>query len=121
MLRHKALFFGGLLVVAVSLFVAVGYRDAIVETTLGFPLLTILAVTGAATATAVFFYERLERSTESFRSSEKLLQDSEARFRQLFDISPFPATVTSLKDNRVLAVNQRAADRFGIPQSQAVG
>src|SRR6185503_11593254 len=85
------------------------------------PLLVIVAITATATVTAVFFYSRFERLTESFRSSEKLLRDSESRFRELFDTSPFPATVTSLKDNRVLAVNQRTADRFGIPQSQAVG
>src|SRR5215510_1792072 len=99
MLRHKTFFMGGLLVVAASVYAAVVYRQAIVETTLGIPLLVIVAIAGAAMATAVFFAQRLERFAESFQSSEKLLRDSEARFRQLFDISPFPATVTSLKDS----------------------
>src|SRR5262245_3626242 len=121
MLRQKPLFFGGLLIVAASVYAAVVYREAIVNATFGLPALVIVAITGTATVIAGFFYQRFERSTESFQSSEKLLRDSESRFRQLFDISPFPATVTSLKDNRVLAVNQRTADRFGIPQSQAVG
>src|SRR5262245_27470901 len=103
MLRHKTLFFCGLLVVAASVYAGVVYREAIVAASFGLPALFIVAITGTAAATAVFFYQRLERFTETFRSSEKLLQDSESRFRQLFDISPFPATVTSLKDSRVLA------------------
>jgi PAS domain S-box-containing protein len=108
MYRQKALLLCGLLVIAIVVYAAVVYGQAILETPFGIAALVILAVAGAAAAIVS-------------RSSEKLLRDSESRFRQLFDISPFPATVTSLKDNRVLAVNQRTADRFGIPQSQAVG
>jgi PAS domain S-box-containing protein len=121
MLRNRILFLGGLIVVAASLYAAVVYTEAIVGATFGLPALVIVAITGTATASAIFFYQRLERFTGSFKSSEKLLRDSESRFQQLFDISPFPATVTSLKGNRVLAINKRTAERFGIPQSQAVG
>jgi len=42
-------------------------------------------------------------------------------FYQLFDASPFPAVVTRLSDHRVLAINQRTSDVFGIPQAEAVG
>ena len=42
-------------------------------------------------------------------------------FFQLFDASPFPAVVTRLSDNRVLAINQRTSSVFGIPQDDAVG
>ena len=41
-------------------------------------------------------------------------------FFQLFDASPFPAVVTRLSDNRVLAINQRTSSVFGIPQDDAV-
>jgi PAS domain S-box-containing protein len=42
-------------------------------------------------------------------------------FYQLFDASPFPAVVTRLSDHRVLAINQRTSDVFGIARDQAVG
>ena len=104
MLRQKPLFFGGLLALAASVYAAVVYREAIIEASFGLPVLVIVAITGTATATAVFFYQRLDRFTESVQSSEKLLRDSESRFRQLFDISPFPATVISQKDGRGRAI-----------------
>ena len=42
-------------------------------------------------------------------------------FEQLFDISPFPAVVSRLRDQRVLAVNKRTSEMFGIPNAEAVG
>jgi PAS domain S-box-containing protein len=42
-------------------------------------------------------------------------------FEQLFDISPSPAVVSRLRDQSVLAINQRISETFGIPQDQAVG
>jgi PAS domain S-box-containing protein len=83
--------------------------------------LSLGTIAGASMATAAVLYARLGRSTESSRSSAKLLEDSEERFRHLFDISPFPAVVISLATQRVLAVNERAASRFGVPRSKAAG
>jgi PAS domain S-box-containing protein len=42
-------------------------------------------------------------------------------FEQLFDISPFPAVVSRLRDQRVVAVNKRTSELFGIPNTEAVG
>ena len=42
-------------------------------------------------------------------------------FEQLFDISPFPAVVSRLRDQSVIAINQRTSEMFGIPQAEAVG
>jgi PAS domain S-box-containing protein len=39
----------------------------------------------------------------------------------LFDMSPFPAVVSRLRDHRVLAINQRASEVVGIGQADAVG
>jgi PAS domain-containing protein len=41
------------------------------------------------------------------------LKESESRFEQLFQASPFPATVTRFSDGKVLAANESAAQRFG--------
>jgi PAS domain S-box-containing protein len=42
-------------------------------------------------------------------------------FEQLFDISPFPAVVSRLRDQRVVAINKRTSEMFGIPHHEAVG
>jgi PAS domain-containing protein len=42
-------------------------------------------------------------------------------FEQLFDISPFPAVVTRLRDNTVVAINKRNSEMFGIAHADAVG
>jgi PAS domain S-box-containing protein len=48
-------------------------------------------------------------------------RDSEALFRNLFEVSPFPAAVTRLDDGTVLAVNQRVVARFGVRTEDALG
>jgi PAS domain S-box-containing protein len=42
-------------------------------------------------------------------------------FEQLFDISPFPAVISRLRDNSVIAINKRNSETFGISQADAVG
>jgi PAS domain S-box-containing protein len=42
-------------------------------------------------------------------------------FEQLFDISPFPAVVSRLRDKAVLAINKRTAEMFGVSHAEAVG
>jgi len=121
MFRQKALLICTLLIVAACVSAAFFYRQSISDESFGIVTVVIVAISAATIATGIFFQARLDRFTESSRASEKLLQESESRFRQLFDTSPFPASVTAVKDNRVLAINQRTADRFGIPQAQAVG
>src|SRR5262245_49615876 len=108
MSRQKILGVCGLLLVALSMGAGFVYRDTVLRSALGIPALIVVAIAGTAAVVAS-------------RSSARPLHDSESRFRQLFDISPFPAVVTSLRDNRVLAINQRTSDRFGISQSKAVG
>ena len=40
---------------------------------------------------------------------------------QLFDVSPFPAVVSRLRDHAVIAINQRTSELFGIAASDAIG
>ena len=42
-------------------------------------------------------------------------------FEQLFDISPFPAVVSRLRDQSVVAINKRTSEMFGFSQTAAVG
>ena len=42
-------------------------------------------------------------------------------YAQLFDVSPFPAVVSRLKDHTVLGINASTAELFGIRPRDAVG
>jgi PAS domain S-box-containing protein len=42
-------------------------------------------------------------------------------FEQLFDISPFPAVISRLRDNTVIAINKRNSETFGVSHADAVG
>jgi PAS domain S-box-containing protein len=42
-------------------------------------------------------------------------------FEQLFDVSPFPAVVSRLRDKAVLAINKRTSEMFGIAHADAIG
>jgi PAS domain S-box-containing protein len=42
-------------------------------------------------------------------------------FEQLFDISPFPAVISRLRDNSVIAINRRNSEMFGVSHADAVG
>ncbi len=42
-------------------------------------------------------------------------------FEHLFDISPFPAVISRLRDHAVVAINRRTSEMFGVPYEQAIG
>ena len=42
-------------------------------------------------------------------------------FEQLFDISPFPAVISRLRDNSVIAINKRNSEMFGVPMPTRSG
>src|SRR5215213_1920804 len=42
-------------------------------------------------------------------------------FEELFDISPFPAVISRLRDNSVIAINKRNSEMFGISHADAIG
>lgn len=55
------------------------------------------------------------------KMAENLLHESEERFRLIFKCAPFPFVITDVEDSRVLSVNQRASELFGVPQELAIG
>src|SRR5262249_25032063 len=76
------------------------------------PLLLLFAA-GVIIAMSGQFRSRMSQLEEARSLSSRDLQESEARFKQLFLSSPFPATVTRLQDGKVLAANESASQRFG--------
>src|SRR5215204_4666634 len=115
MSRQRTLLILGALIAILSAGTALVYRRSFHESPEVMFILFLAMILGTGIATAGLFYSRLEESSASTLTSARKLEDSEARFRHLFDISPFPAVVTSLADHRVLAVNERTAERFGMP------
>lgn len=49
------------------------------------------------------------------------LSESEERFRRIVDISPLPLVLTRRSDSRVVYINARAAEAFGVQQERAEG
>jgi PAS domain S-box-containing protein len=49
------------------------------------------------------------------------MSTDEKLFTQLFDVSPFPAALTRLRDHVILAINRRTSEVFHIPQELARG
>ncbi|HVH29684.1 MAG TPA: PAS domain S-box protein [Vicinamibacterales bacterium] len=49
------------------------------------------------------------------------VNDLQTSYSQLFDVSPFPAVVSRLKDHTVLAINARTSEIIGISQRDAIG
>src|SRR5262245_58172102 len=113
MSRQKTFSIFGLLLAVLSVAAFFAFHETVEGTGSGDFGFFLGSLAGVSLAAAVFFYARW-RSSESNR----LLEDSEARFRHLFEISPFPAVVTSVTTQRVLAVNERTASRFGIPREK---
>ncbi|MCE1203156.1 MAG: PAS domain S-box protein [Holophagaceae bacterium] len=55
------------------------------------------------------------------RQSTRALQDSEQKFRTLFDLSPDPITLSRLSDGEVLLVNQAWCDLTGFRPEEVMG
>ena len=50
--------------------------------------------------------------------AQKALEDSEQRYRMLFDIHPHPMWVVEARTLRFLAVNQAAVDKYGYTREE---
>lgn len=55
------------------------------------------------------------------KRAEKVLRESEARYRTLLETAPFPVVITRLADGILRYGNRRAEEKFGIPREQGVG
>lgn len=65
--------------------------------------------------------DTLRESLGRFHSLEKALKEGEQESRLLLEIAPFPAVITRQEDSRVLYINLRASELFGVPIEDAVG
>ena len=53
--------------------------------------------------------------------ADRAAADAERLYAQLFDANPFPAVVSRLDDQTVLAINARTAEIVGVPPEEAIG
>lgn len=58
-------------------------------------------------------YEKLQRSLEEVRKTESLLQESEQKYRYLFEFSPMPMWIFDRQSLRFLEVNHMAVRHYG--------
>jgi PAS domain S-box-containing protein len=58
-------------------------------------------------------HQQLQQSLEDVRKTEALLQESERRYRYLFERNPMPMWIYDLKTLRFLEVNQMAIQHYG--------
>ena len=52
-------------------------------------------------------------------SADAVIAQRAALLAHLFDVSPFPAAVSRLRDHKVIAINQHTAKTFGVDQAAA--
>jgi PAS domain S-box-containing protein len=55
------------------------------------------------------------------KQAEQVLRDSEARYRSLLELAPFPAVLTRVRDGILLYGNQRAEIQYGISRENGIG
>jgi PAS domain S-box-containing protein len=55
------------------------------------------------------------------KRAEQVLRDSEARYRSLLELAPFPAVLTRVRDGILLYGNRRAEIQYGISREQGIG
>ena len=79
-----------------------------------FPVLFTVFGVCVALTTYALMRVRLQELELAQSSSDRNLQESEARFERIFNNSPIPLFVTSLADGRVLAANESAILQFGL-------
>jgi two-component system, cell cycle sensor histidine kinase and response regulator CckA len=61
------------------------------------------------------------RDVTDQKKAEKALKESELKFRSLFDDSPHPFAITSLKDGKVMDVNNRFCELTGYAKDELIG
>ncbi len=55
------------------------------------------------------------------KEAEQIIQKSEARYRSLLEMAPFPAVLTRIRDGILVYGNHRAEIQYGITRDQGIG
>lgn len=65
---------------------------------------------------SVFFTDITER-----KLAERATQNSEARYKRLLEMAPFPAVITRLRDGILVYGNRRAEVQYGLTRDEGIG
>jgi PAS domain S-box-containing protein len=66
----------------------------------------------------VLGYGKITRDTTARRNAEEAVQESESRYRVLFESNPMPAWVFDIETLRILSVNEAAVRSYGYSQAE---
>lgn len=87
-------------------------------------LLLAAAIAGGSGLIGLRFfrlYRQLKKETEERSAAQRLLQNSESRYRTMVESAPFPVVISSLQDHNVRYMNPRAESFFGVPRDARIG
>lgn len=88
-------------------------NKALIFSLVGALIFLIVLITAPVFRSSYRNYKRLQQSLEEVKHSEELLQESEQKYRHLFELNPMPMWVYDDETFRFLEVNQMATQHYG--------
>ncbi|MCW2276966.1 sensor domain-containing diguanylate cyclase [Heliophilum fasciatum] len=67
------------------------------------------------------FSQAFNSMVEALAQSQKALRESRQQYRHMVAVAPFPLVVTSMIDHRIIFINDKAAQLYGVTAEEAIG
>src|SRR5262245_59207221 len=114
MTRMKSIAWIAVVIGLSALILDIALQSKILASRYAFPVLFGAFGVCVAVTTYALMRVRLQELEKAQSSSNRNLQESEARFERIFNSSPIPLFVTTFSDGKVLAANQSSVRQFGL-------
>jgi PAS domain-containing protein len=114
MIRKKSIAWIAVVIGLSALILDITLQSRILASWYAFPVLFSAFGICVAVTTYALMRVRLQELERLQSSSDRNLQESEARFEKIFNSSPIPLFVTNLSDGKVLAANESSVLQFGL-------
>jgi len=121
MIQNKSIIWIAALIGLSAVILDITLQSKVLVSRFSFPVLFIAFGACVALATFALLRLRVRELEKAQTSSNKTLQESEARFERIFNTSPIPLFVTNLATGKVQAANESAIVQFGLKGVDPVG